>query len=165
MPQDPRKRQKALARKAAKQSQRRLAHRREQQVERDFTRGGQSAVRAAASWPVHQVLVSAEWADISQLTEMLVARRGPQGQIMAAVFLVDLGCLGVKSAFTRGFDSAAELEYDLGGRMFQVGGRMSVDINLAAKILREAIAYAGNLGFAPDPDYYTAALLLGDANP
>jgi hypothetical protein len=114
---------------------------------------------------VHQVLVSADWEDTGQLTEMLISRRGSQGQIMAAVFLIDLAWLGVKNAFARGYDSAAQLEYDLQERMFRWRRRVSIESNLAAKILREAVAYAGNLGFAPNPDYHTAALLLGLANP
>jgi hypothetical protein len=39
------------------------------------------------------------------------------------------------------------------------------DLNLAAKIVREAIAYARGLGFSPHPDYYDAAPLLAGADP
>jgi hypothetical protein len=42
---------------------------------------------------------------------------------------------------------------------------IKADINLVAKIIREAIAYAGELGFKPDPDYRDAMLVLGDADP
>jgi hypothetical protein len=39
------------------------------------------------------------------------------------------------------------------------------DLNLAAKIIREAIAYAGELGFKPHRDYRSAMLMLDDADP
>ena len=42
---------------------------------------------------------------------------------------------------------------------------IKADINLVAKIIREAIAYAKDLGFKPDPDYRDAMLVLGDADP
>lgn len=42
---------------------------------------------------------------------------------------------------------------------------IKADINLVAKIVREAIAYAQDLGFKPDPDYRDAVLMLGDADP
>ena len=42
---------------------------------------------------------------------------------------------------------------------------IEADINLVAKIIREAIAYAEELGFKPDPDYRDAMLVLGDADP
>jgi hypothetical protein len=42
---------------------------------------------------------------------------------------------------------------------------IKADINLVAKIIREAIAYAGELGFKPHRDYRDAILVLGDADP
>jgi len=42
---------------------------------------------------------------------------------------------------------------------------IQADLNLVAKIIREAIAYAKDLGFKPDPDYRDAMLVLGDADP
>jgi hypothetical protein len=42
---------------------------------------------------------------------------------------------------------------------------IKADLNLVAKIIREAIAYAQDLGFKPDPDYRDAMLVLGDADP
>jgi hypothetical protein len=42
---------------------------------------------------------------------------------------------------------------------------VKADIDLVAKIIREAIAYARELGFRPDPDYRDAIPVLGDADP
>ena len=97
--------------------------------------------------------------------QILVARRSGTGQIATASFLVDLGCLGVKSAFASLFESAAEYEQQLRWRVMSRQEMVPADLNLVAKIIREAIAYARRLGFSPDPDYRDAMLVLGDADP
>ncbi len=42
---------------------------------------------------------------------------------------------------------------------------MVADLDLVAKIIREGVAYARQLGFEPDPDFRKAMLVLGEANP
>lgn len=97
--------------------------------------------------------------------QILVARRSGSGQIAAGSFLVDLGCLGVKSAFASLLDSRFEYEQKLRRRITSQQSMMSADLNLIAKIIREGIAYARELGFSPDPDYRDAMAVLGDADP
>jgi hypothetical protein len=97
--------------------------------------------------------------------QILVARRSPSGQIAAGAFLVDLGCLGVKSAFASLFDSKRAYEQKLRRGITERQAMMEANLNLVAKIIREGIAYARRLGFNPDPDYREAMVLLGDANP
>lgn len=97
--------------------------------------------------------------------QIIVARRSGTGQIATASFLVDLGCLGVKSAFASLFESEAEYEQQLRWRLMSQQEMVPADLNLVAKIIREAIAYARRLGFRPDPDYRDAMLVLGDADP
>jgi hypothetical protein len=77
--------------------------------------------------------------------------------------MIDLGCLGVKSAYGRVVDGLtyAEIKQQATGRQRMI----RADVDLAAKIVREAIAYAGELGFRPDPDYRAAMIVLGDADP
>jgi hypothetical protein len=94
-----------------------------------------------------------------------VARRSPSGQIATGTFLVDLGCLGVKSAFASLFDTRREYRQKLRARMTSQQKMIKADVNLVAKIVREGIAYAKELGFRPDPDYRDAMLVLGDADP
>jgi hypothetical protein len=77
---------------------------------------------------------------------------------------VDLGCLGVKSAFASLFDSRREYEQKLRDGVMSQQSMIRTDLNLVAKIIREAIAYADELGFKPDPDYRDAMLVLGDAD-
>jgi len=42
---------------------------------------------------------------------------------------------------------------------------VEADVNHVAKIIRETIAYAKELGFKPDSDYRSAMHVLGDADP
>jgi hypothetical protein len=75
-----------------------------------------------------------------------------------------LGCLGVKSAFGRIFNTRREYR-QLRDGMTARQSMIKADLNLVAKIIREAIAYAKELGFKPDPDYRDAMPVLGDADP
>jgi hypothetical protein len=109
--------------------------------------------------------VSKEWQEEGAITQILVARRSREGQIATGTFLIDLGCLGIKSAFASLFDSRWEYRRKLRKRVTSQQKMTKADLNLVAKIIREAIAYAGELGFKPDPDYRDAMLVLGDADP
>jgi len=165
MPIDPRKRQKALAREASRRKEKKIAQRRQAQFEREFAASARPLLRAAGAWPLHEVLISESWADPKQLTQVLVARRSPAGQVAAAVFLVDQACLGVKSALGRLFHSRAEYDGELRAMLVEQMPMIEGDLNLAAKIVREAVRYAQDLGFQPDPDVADAALVVGQADP
>ena len=122
-------------------------------------------IREAGQWPLLECLIPEEWQDTKNILQIVVARRSPQGQVAAGVFLVDLACLGVKDGFPAVFPSQREYEQRL---RRQVTGRqkmMRADLNLAAKIIREATEYAARLGFRVHPDAVEAMPILGDANP
>jgi hypothetical protein len=150
-------RQKARQRKAAKRKQKRASS-------KPRLTGGRALLRAAGHWPLHECLLTKEWQEEGAITQILVARRSPSGQIAVGVFLVDLGCLGVKSAFGRPLHTMQEYR-ELRDGMKANQDMIKADINLVAKIIREAIAYADELGFKPDRDYRDAMLVLGDADP
>jgi len=97
--------------------------------------------------------------------QIVVARRSPWGEVATGTFLVDLGCLGVKTGFASLFGSVREYERKLRERVLQNQTMVPADLNLVAKIIREGIAYASQLGFSPDPDYRDADILLCDADP
>lgn len=155
---NPRQRRKAQQRRAAKRKKKRSSSRR-----------GRSRVhpllRMAGHWPLHEVLLTRDWQEEGEIVQILVARRSGLGQIATGSFLVDLGCLGVKSAFASIFDSQHEYEQKLRYQITSQQEMMSADLKLVAKIIREAVAYARELGFSPDPDYREAMLVLGDADP
>lgn len=158
MAKDEKRRQKSLQRRAAKQKQKKLQPRRAVEPV-----GSRAALRAAAAWPLHECLISRDWQSGEALVQILVARQSPAGSLAAGVFLVDLGCLGVKSAFVTMFRSFAEHE-TLRQRLMSTQPLMHADLNLAAKIIRDGLAYARQLGFDPDPDYREASVLLAGAD-
>ncbi|MFL7792493.1 MAG: hypothetical protein AB8I69_10165 [Anaerolineae bacterium] len=151
------RRQKKLQRKASKRKEK-------QRAVASMPKGRRAQLRASADWPLHECLVTKSWRDTSEIVQILVARKSPAGQVAAGAFLVDLGCLGVKAAFGRLFET--EKEYKELRKEVESRQKMTkADPNLAAKIIREAIAYAKNLDFHPDPNYRGAMLVLGDADP
>jgi hypothetical protein len=110
-------------------------------------------------------LVTQEWQEPGEIIQILVSRRSPQGQIAAGAFLVDLGCLGVKNAFGRVFNTLGEYKAELRNSVLARQEMIQADPNLAAKIIREGVAYARALGFSPNRDTRDAQLVLGDADP
>ena len=54
----------------------------------------------AADWPLEECQISPGWNQGSAIVHIVVARRGPNGEIAGAQFFVDLGCLGVRSTAT-----------------------------------------------------------------
>lgn len=119
-----------------------------------------------AGWPVHEVLLSRGWEKQGAAITLLIARRSPtSGKIDAAILLVDLACLGVKSAQVRLFRNGGEYSAGLRAHALRLQPMMPIDLNLAAKIVLTSLEYAGNLGFKPDPVYAQAAHLLADADP
>lgn len=151
--------------KRKKSRQHRVAKRKKKRTVRRSRHGVHSLLLMAGRWPLHEVLLTRDWQEEGQIVQILVARRSGLGQIASASFLVDLGCLGVKSAFASLFDSEYEYEARLRSRITSQQEMVEADLNLVAKIIREAIAYARRLGFQPDPDYRDAMLVLGDADP
>ena len=72
-------------------------------------------IALAAKWPVHEVLLSRDWDEEAALITILVARRSPiTNKVAAGLFLVDLACLGIKSA--QAVLSAGPAEYSAGLR-------------------------------------------------
>jgi len=152
------RRQKARQRKESKRKEKRS-------LLRPLFQSSRALLRASGSWSLHECLLTKEWREEGAIVQILVARRSPSGQIAIGTFLVDLSCLGVKSAFASLFDTRREYEQKLRGRMMAQQDMIKADVNLVAKIVREAIAYADELGFKPDRDYRDAMLVLGDADP
>ena len=150
--------QKTRERKAAKRKAR-------QSSVPSAPRSDRGWLRGSADWPLHECLVAKEWREPGAIVQILVSRRSPEGQIAAGVFLVDLGCLGVKNAFGRVFTTQGEYVAELRKGVLAHQEMIPADLNLAAKIIREGVAYARELGFRPNRDIRDAQLVLGDADP
>jgi hypothetical protein len=128
--------------------------------------GARSWLHQAPDWPLYEVLVSKDWQKEEELATVVVARQSPRsGKIAAAAFLVDLGCLGVKSTFVRFCKSPDDYVRRMRNPLMNEQTLQPAEFNLGAKIIREGLAYAESLGFAPDPEYQQASALLSGANP
>ena len=89
-----------------------------------------------------------------------LARRMPMDSVAASFFMVDPWCLGVKDAFFRtmpidAFETHMSFLLD-----FQEPIEMKP--SSVRKLLHDAAAYAGSLGFAPDDGFAVAESLFGD---
>src|SRR5690242_16613757 len=109
-------------------------------------------IALAAGWPIHEVLLSRGWEREAALITILVARRSPKsGKVAAGLLLVDLACLGVKSAQVKLFKDAAEYAAGLRAHALRLQPMAPADFDLAAKIILTGLEYAASLGFKPDP--------------
>ncbi len=160
-----------MARQPSKQQQKARQKRLERQKQKRSRRAVSSSQaplsrilpRDAGQWPLKECLITSNWQETGEIIQVLIARHGPLGQIGVGVFLVDLGCLGVKNAF--GYQVNADEYGQLRKKLQSQQKMISADLNLAAKIIREGIAYAERLGFKPHRDYRQAQPILGDADP
>jgi hypothetical protein len=123
-------------------------------------------IALAAKWPVHEVLLSRGWDQEAALITILVARRSLiSNKVAAGLFLVDLACLGVKSAQVKLFAGLAEYNAGLRAHALKIQPMAPAEFNLVAKIIATGLEYAANLGFKPDPVFAQAQHLLGGADP
>jgi hypothetical protein len=128
--------------------------------------GGKSWLHQSVNWPVHEVLLSKGWNTESAIITAIIARRSPRsGKIAAGSFLVDLGCLGVKSAFIRICKSPEDYEQRMRTPLMEDQKMIPAEFNLVAKIITEGHNYAQGLGLSPDPEFQQARLLLSGAQP
>jgi hypothetical protein len=120
----------------------------------------------AASWPIYDVMLSRGWEEEAALITVLIARRSPKsGKVAAGLLLVDLACLGVKSAQVKQFANEREYAAGLRAHALRIQPMAPADFNLVAKIVHTGLEYAANLGFRPDPVFAQAEPLLAGANP
>jgi len=155
-------RQANLERKAAK----RKKQKQQQRSGSGYTLGRRAQVLQAATWPFFECWVSEAWRDPMKLTEVIVARRNQStGEIVAAAFLLDRACLGVKNAMLANFATMQPYRSDFLGHFGSFQKLVEVELDLGAAIIKAGLDYAASLEFRPHRDYAEAALLLGDADP
>lgn len=118
-----------------------------------------SIMRRLEQWPFHEVLINSDWREFGALTQLVVSRRHEKsGDVVVGVFLVDLGCLGIKNGFLSLLSSQ---EYrQLLGNILPLQRRADCDPDLAAKIILTGLEYAESLGFQPHPDAVEAFPVL-----
>ena len=153
---DPRKRQKKLERRKAKQK----AERREL-ARRDA--GGLAMLfqRASSAPIVHCCAADDVWRQ--GIGQVLVSQQSALGQVAFVSFLVDIYCLGVKDLVMSVAPRAIYLR-DMYERLAARSKLIPMQPQCARKLVEGAVEYARNLGLAPHADYRTAKLIFGDVS-
>lgn len=151
---DPRKRQKKLERKKAKDKarQKALAVRQAFAVAHKFDR--------AARGPIIDAFVtSVVWDE--GIGHVVLARDLGNDRVAYAAFLVDIYCLGVKNAFCC-FGSRDEYAHKLRNKITEDYEIEVESPEFVRKLVEDAVAYARSIGFEPHPDYQEAKAIFGD---
>ncbi len=157
---DEKRRQKKLARKAAKRKKV-LREKKASQREMDAT-SLRGLIHLASNSPIHECLVPKGIFDLG-LGDVIISRKMPDGSIAASVFLVDTYCLGVKNCF---FRVVSPYEYE--SRMTdlrQEEGVEGVEPEYAVKLIEDAVSFAKGLGFNPHKEYPLVKKIFGNIDP
>ncbi len=153
MAQDPKKRQRALAKKAAKRKERSA------ELRAETVRRGSALKERIPGTPVHECLSSKRLFEAG-LGTVVISRKLPDGDIAAGVFLLDVFCVGVKSCF---LDLYTPVRYEEALR--KLGEREllePLDAACGKKLVERALLYAHDRGLEPPPEYGRARLVLAD---
>ena len=156
---DPRRRAKQLARKAAKRKAR-LSRRQRSGQARGSVLGAMLHAQIA-TWPVPESYMPSNLLEMG-LGDVVISRR-MGAQVAVGVFLVDIGCLGVKDAF---LSVVSPAEYE--GLLDHIREReplVPIQPEYARKLIEGVVKYAADLGFAPHPDYHSASTVFGALDP
>lgn len=123
-------------------------------------------INQSGKWPLLGCWITADWREPGEITQIAVVRKSPlDGEIVVGGFLIDLGCLGIKDALANIYRSESEYRREYLDS-FMASQPMEVcDLDLAAKVVDEAIKYARSLGFEPHSDVQYALKVLGEAHP
>jgi hypothetical protein len=146
--------------KVAKQKAKRAAKRSKLQMRTSIDPS--IRLQSAGKWPVTSAVVSTNiWK--SGLGSLAIARRESEGNLVFAVFLVDVYCLGVKDAF---WIAGAQQDFnELIRRMEKTQKVTAIAPACLVKIVQGAVDYANSFGLPPHPDYRHAARLLEGIDP
>jgi hypothetical protein len=148
--------QKRAAKQKAKRQAKRSSH--FQRTSKDPT----VRLQHAGKWQVVQAVVGDKlWTE--GIGHVLIARRDSEGELVFAVFLVDVYCLGVKNAFWLA-GTAADIE-DVITKAARFETMRPTTPACLAKIVQGAVEYAQSFGFPPHPDYRHASMLLAGIDP
>ncbi|HVX60123.1 MAG TPA: hypothetical protein VHC19_05975 [Pirellulales bacterium] len=151
---DPRKRQKKLERKKAKDKARHkaLAVRQATSATHRFERAAQGRVIDA--------FVAGHLRD-EGLGQVMLARDLGADRVGFACFLIDVYCLGVKDVF---FDVVSKGEYvnSLRGKLARKYEIEQETPEFIRKLVEDSVSFARSLGLEPHADYERARVIFGD---
>ncbi len=163
MSKDPANLERALAKKARKAERKAQEKARKTRIETFHT--GEVNISQASNWKLDKCWINEDWQDHKSLNQLIITRRSGAGYIAAALFLIDLGCLGIKNADTRGFADEFQFRNELLEHVEETQDLQLCSVDFAAKMVYNAMAYARGLGFEPHKDARKAIRFLHDAQP
>jgi hypothetical protein len=154
MPVDPRRRQRKLERRKAKQK----AERR--QLARQESQGLAARFELASAAPILHCCAGASlWRQ--GIAPVLVSRQLSSGNVAFVDFLVDVYCLGVKNIIMN-VVPRARYERELYDKLARQDKLIPLKPECARKLVEGAVEYALGLGLPPYPDYRVAKRIFGD---
>ena len=114
-----------------------------------------------AKRPIGPCFITGEWRKEAGLATVCFTRELPKNRYVGAIFLVDLGCLGVKDVLTNQY-LAADLEKFLDNYIHDFE---QCDPALGVKVVTSAVDFARSIGFEPPMEYLEARQLFGEVDP
>lgn len=114
----------------------------------------------ASSLPL-RLCIASPWLEERKQGVVLIARDAPDGAVVGALFVFDLGCMGLRGAATIGPEPVAAFEERL-GQMSLSAASQSLEPAVARWILEMAIDGAARLGFAPRREHAALLGIFGD---
>lgn len=157
MARDPRKRQKELLKRRRKQKE--VAKQRNRLSL--FAPSPHTLVRRAREFPIYECKISKNWQkDTTELTQIVIARQQPNGNITFGVYLVDRACLGLKSTFCNADFAPAEYKLQIRSKVAYTTPLEDCPPELVHQMIYQAIDYAAQFGFKPDKDFKLSQMIL-----
>ncbi len=146
--------------KALKKRRKRQAavNRSRRETQRESPRG---IIKRARNFPLHDCWIDEGWADSGPgLVQVVISRQKPDGGLVAASFLIDMLCLGVKDAVWIANVTAKRYEEELLSAILPPDRRTECPIELAHQLIYSVVDYAAQYGFKPHNDFKWAKYLL-----
>lgn len=154
-----------MAQDARKKLQKVLKKRRKEQAKKKqrnraaATSGPVAALARAHAYPIHECLINPDWQE-TRMAHIAVARKQSDTQVMYGVYLIDLGCLGVKNAFCNADVPMSKYQELRDHFQEKYGSVRAIPPSLAHQIVYEGLDYANNIGFKPHEDFALARRVL-----
>ena len=150
------KRQKKLV----KQRSKALKQRRQIARKRNEMKSLSGRLRAISHFPVAVSQIGEGAYEPVGMSTVFFGRQLSDGRIMLAVYLIDLGCLGVKDSYVR-LVTKSELA-DFQSRANENQTLVTVQPSVVLSLVEQAVEYARSIGFEPRGDYAKMRPIFGD---
>ena len=105
----------------------------------------------ARNLPIYECQINTDWKEMGS-AEIVIARIHASGRLTAAIYLVDLFCLGVKDSLYV-FNTDKEEYLDLIKTLTEEMTMVVADYELVHNIIFSAYEFAAELGFKPHKDF------------